>query len=173
MKFVVCWIRQQLYLPFQSANTSVRSRWDLRFILLSSKKAEKTRVCKRGHGFYIMRTYCICDLWPLNWLLMVINTHQVVPTYANTHINPPSRGRLTSQCHLHTWTVWGTFGRLPLNNWTAKVLDSYSTFLSCHQNELLELYCSVELAVLGCMWAILSLNSLWCLQLNQSGVPDS
>lgn len=69
--------------------TSVRSRWDPRFILLCSEKAMRTHVCRRGHVFYIKPTYCTCDLWPLNCLLLVINTHQVVPTYANTHINPP------------------------------------------------------------------------------------
>lgn len=78
------------FICLYSQPTSVGSCWDPRFILLSSEKAEKTCVCKHGHVFYIMRTYYICDLWPLNWLLLAINTHQVIyTTYTNTH--KPSR----------------------------------------------------------------------------------
>lgn len=107
MKFVIGW---NSFICLFSLVTSVRSCWDLRFILLSSEKAEKTHVCKGRHVFYIMRTYCICDLWPLNWLLLVINTHQFVPSTTSTHINPSRQISLSvPSAYLdslrHLWTA--------------------------------------------------------------------
>lgn len=167
MKFVVCWILQQLYLPFELANQFwIPLRPSLHFAEL---RKSWENPCVQAWTCLLHNVHILYLWFVVIELASFSNKYPSSFFHIRKHMHKPSQAiRLLRQYEAPLDGFHLITGQP--KSWTC------SKFLSCHQNELLELYCSVELAVLSSMGDILSLNSLWCLQhfkLNHSGIPDS